>query len=217
MSQADLPAPSRFYCLAQDEIHGPFDVVDLAAQLRYGTINSDSQVCPEGAEVWVRFRELPEFVIARDMSIETIALRLEEREKTGRDPSATEGEPAQARPSRVDYFWMSSAAIVLAACAGLVIRAAQPIETQPSTFAAPWFETKGLHFSIECPVVMQHGYLGDGVLGDSYQGYIDGAQFGMRGGYLAGYQQDRIEREVHHLLSHQTDRTEARGGNRLRR
>jgi len=74
--------PKRFFCRVQEKIEGPLDVIELAAHIKYRNIDGDTLVCREGTDTYLPFRDLPEYTIAQEVSIEEIARHLHEKERS---------------------------------------------------------------------------------------------------------------------------------------
>ncbi len=110
-------APSRFHCYVKTQVEGPFDIVELAAQLRYATIDGDTPISREGSEEWFPFRDLPEFAIAQQLPIETIARHLEEKERTGLSPRL----PDEPSPSRQNFLPIIAIALFCVVALGIFL------------------------------------------------------------------------------------------------
>jgi hypothetical protein len=119
------PAPlQRFFCSVQDKAEGPFDLIELAAELKYAHINADTPICREGKEDWVAFRDLPEFVSAQEMSIETIARHLVEKARIQRSSRS----PRKIPP----LFWILAVATYFSGVVVLVV-ITTPVPPAPKT------------------------------------------------------------------------------------
>lgn len=162
------PIPHQhFFCWVKDLMEGPFDLVELAGQLKQSIIGPETLICRDGEELWIEFGELPEFASAQSMSVEMIARHLEERIRAQHSPKA-----------RIAHFpWLVAA---IATCVLVVVGLTTlfaPVphaEMAPSTLhlpaADPWPRTEGEHFSIRCPVPM-NAYFGE------FRALVDGNQF----------------------------------------
>jgi hypothetical protein len=159
-----------------DKVEGPFDLIELAAQFRYATIDAATPVTLEGAEEWLAFRERPEFAAAQAISIEAIAAHLERRVRPEVSPK-TFGNIG---------FW-TPLALGLACVVGLVALltpgpvpspATVPVVSSPAG-PAPWVQTVGDHFTVMCPVRLWQVTSTNPALVKSYRGFMRGAGFGV--------------------------------------
>jgi len=82
-------SPHRFLCMVEGRIAGPFDLIELAAEVRYGHIDANTLVRYEETEDWLALRDLPEFTSIQEVSIDTIARHLEQKERMARGASST--------------------------------------------------------------------------------------------------------------------------------
>ena len=84
----------RFFCMVRNKEAGPFDLVELAAEIKYGHIDASTPVRRDGSEDWLVFRDLPEYAAAQAVPIEEIARHLQEKEQGGSSsPSSDEPRP----------------------------------------------------------------------------------------------------------------------------
>jgi hypothetical protein len=145
----DSVSLAQFFCLVHGEPTGPFDIVELASQLKCAQINAATPVRREGEDGWIPFGDLPEFATAHQMPVEEIALHLERKEQA-------------KRPKRKPYLtWFISAVVVfLVVDLWLLVNSqtgppTRTSATAPSSTGQPaWLVTKSDFFSVECPVVL---------------------------------------------------------------
>ena len=177
VSPSDPTPVPRFYCHVQDKVAGPFDLVELAGELRCKNIEAETLVCREGEEEWRAFRELPEFVSAQEMPIEEIARRLEEKERASQPQSA----PAKAW----SVPWPSLAVGLFVVCSmgvGIVYWPGQQPPVPPAAVKRSihefWPLSTGVHFTVECPVrLVLRGNQTE--WNTSYDGVLPGVAFGV--------------------------------------
>jgi hypothetical protein len=169
----------RFSCLTREKIEGPFNMIELAGRLRYGTINGDTLVCGEGKEDWLAFRDRPEFIAVQGLPVEVIAAHLEAKARAERTSQA---------PKKVAPFpWLLTAlSLGLAGIVGLTILLSpvpkvipRPPPEPPIVPPAAWVETEGTLFSITCPVPLRPETSIRPGLVVSYRAMILGAVFGV--------------------------------------
>jgi hypothetical protein len=77
------PDTPSFFCQTPAKVTGPFDLIELAAELRYGNITADTPVRSNETEPWRSLRDLSEFAAVQSISIEEIASHLEEKARGG--------------------------------------------------------------------------------------------------------------------------------------
>lgn len=74
--------PSKKYHCAFEEtgeqVHGPFDFMEMASLLRGNHVTGDTLVFVEGEEQWMPFKERPDYHLAREVSAEAIAQHTKE-------------------------------------------------------------------------------------------------------------------------------------------
>jgi len=87
------PSSHRFLCMVQGRIAGPFDLIELAAELRYEHIDGNTLVRREDSEDWFALRELPEFTHIKEVSVDTIARHLEAKERFAQSSSTAPSFP----------------------------------------------------------------------------------------------------------------------------
>jgi len=182
MTPADASSSSRYYCHAKGVTLGPLDLIELAAELRYGNIDAESLVCPVGAEEWHAFRDLPEYAAAQELSIETIARHLEKKEKE-------KGKPPASSPQRLmPWFWATILIVFLLTVLGVAgdqFFAQQPSGKAPAIAAVPepkletWHVTREYGFEVECPAPLKNVVsINPGVV-ESYRAFVYGAGYGV--------------------------------------
>jgi hypothetical protein len=129
---------------------GPFDRIELAAHLRYGTITPATLIQRQGEETWTPLQDLPEYPTLHDIPVETIARLLEER---GREKPARKGGALSGLAS---IAVLVAVAMVIAYM--LIQFGGSPVGTRFSSSAATtadtWIKTEGLRFTLECPVLL---------------------------------------------------------------
>ena len=167
--------PGDFYCLVEEEKRGPFDLIELAAQLRTSKIEVQTRVFRAGETEGRALGELPEYAQIRDMPIETIARHLEEKERVA--------SPDRPRSSAVYVFIGVGLILVVVAIAIL----SQPLSLAPAAApfvklappVDPWQQTGGSGFTVEClaPLRLVPATVSPGVL--SYRANVPGAGFGV--------------------------------------
>lgn len=81
MNKTDLATAGRFFCFVKDKVEGPFDLIELAGQLKYSNIDAETLICREGKDDWSAFRDWPEFLAVQNISVEEIARHLEEKQQ----------------------------------------------------------------------------------------------------------------------------------------
>ena len=147
----------NYLCTVGDKTEGPFDLIELAAQLRYGNITPATLVQRQGEETWSPLQDTPEYPKLHDIPIETIARHLEQKEKARE-------QPAPLSPARIGsaLSGLQSIAILVAVAIGLVLLLTLFQGTSPTSQASgseaatadTWIRTEGVRFSIECPVLL---------------------------------------------------------------
>jgi hypothetical protein len=170
----------RFFYANGNRAEGPFDLIELAAQLRYSNIKTDTLVCREGEETWLALQDLPEFASLEAIPVETIARHLEE--KASSHPSAS--TPAQIRSTLSGF---KSIAMLLAGAAGVVAllalfqKGGAPLGPQithvDASARSPWITTIGSAFSIECPVLLDRQASASDMSIESYKASVPGITF----------------------------------------
>jgi hypothetical protein len=149
------PAPQTYLFAVGDKTQGPFDLVELAAQLRYQNIGPATLIQRCGEVAWTPLQDLPEYRTLHDIPVETIARHLEEKEREN---------PAPSHTARIgsDSAGLQSIAILVAVALGLVLlltlfeggASAPRASGSGATPADAWIKTEGVRFSIECPVLL---------------------------------------------------------------
>jgi hypothetical protein len=61
------PEPLFYIARAEDEVAGPYDVVQLAHLMRRQIITGETMTCLEGTDEWKPFSWQPQFTIAREL------------------------------------------------------------------------------------------------------------------------------------------------------
>ncbi len=156
-----------------DAQQGPFDLIELAAQLRYATIDAQTPVCREGETAWRALMDLPEYAAIQDIPIETIARHLEEKARPS-SPARSPGFPVTAV--------MLSAAIIIAAILAIVLlwpSAKSPLKpvTNPFPHFEAWQRTDNAEFSVDCLAPLLRSASTGQV--HSYRANVLGAGFGV--------------------------------------
>jgi hypothetical protein len=140
-----LDMAQRFLARREDEIIGPFDLVELAERLRAGLITPDTLMLRQGKTAWQPFAALPEFPILQAMPVETIAFHLEQK--------------ANARKLRQIWVWYKSPPFLLfvfGAILGVAILALYTVPPPvPKAPLPPWVTSTIGGVTVECPVPLQ--------------------------------------------------------------
>lgn len=82
MATPSNSSPKKFYCAFEqtgEEVHGPFDFMEMASLLRTNHVTGDTITFVEGEEQWVPFKDRPDYHFAREVSAEAIAQYDKER------------------------------------------------------------------------------------------------------------------------------------------
>jgi hypothetical protein len=172
----------HYFCALQDKPEGPFDLIELAAQLRYANINPSTLICRQGEETWSPLQDLPEYLTLHEISIEAIARHVEEKAR----PQSAPFSPAQIRPV---MSGLKPIAMLLAVAAGFVLllylfQGASPAVIAPvSSGDAPappaWPTTVGDSFSIDCPVLLNRQNPESELESESYRAASPGFTFAV--------------------------------------
>jgi len=139
-----------------DKVEGPFDLIELAGQLKYTNIDAETSICREGKKDWFPFRDLPEFATVRQMSIEVIARHLEEKAR------AELLSQSPKKPATFPWIIIAIALFVLGITAiGFLSFKGPSADTlqkapQPAVQDS-WVITDFDSFSIQCPVMLKKG------------------------------------------------------------
>jgi hypothetical protein len=83
MNPFSSASSQRFFCMIRNQEAGPFDLIELAAELKYGHIDASTPIRNEESDDWLIFRDRPEFAAVQSIPIEEIARHLEEKERGG--------------------------------------------------------------------------------------------------------------------------------------
>ena len=183
MNASDLDPGERFFYLLHDRQVGPLNLLELAAEYKYGHIGPETPVWRQGDTEAVAFRERPEFADLEAVSVEVIARRLGAINR------------GQTTPSRS----MPGQGTVVVACLVVALILAvsffMPSSAPPATVAPPppapstspaspvqgavvWSPATGNEFSLECPgLLRQVASSQSGVI--KYEGSSDVAGFGV--------------------------------------
>jgi hypothetical protein len=163
VNPSTFPTGQRYFCLVRDKWEGPFDLIELAAQLRYATIDPETRIRLEGEEAGLPLRELPEFVSVQEIPIETIAWHLEEKERSLHSSDARTGvrwSLSSATLSSATWLAMYLLGGAILALFLTLIREAWTVPAPKLTFVAapavapkpaPWPTTRAGGFSVQCP------------------------------------------------------------------
>jgi hypothetical protein len=210
MNSIEHAPPRRFSCLIGEKIEGPFDMIELAGQLRYATINGDTLVAGEGEEDWLAFRERPEFVAVQGIPVEAIAAHLEAKARAKRSVPV---------PKKVASFpWLLTVlSLGLAGIVGLTVLLSpvpkvipRPPLEPPIVPPAAWVETEGAIFSITCPVSLTPETSIRPGLVVSYRAMILGAVFGVDTASVRGvYSSQDGEQAINGICNLFVDRYDA--------
>jgi hypothetical protein len=171
-------AASRFFCYVQNALEGPFELIELAGQIKSSHIDAETLICREGEEEWFPFHTLPEFATARDMPVEVIARHLEERERLQHSPRSASKVKSLFRLVAV---W----ALGILVLAGVIVAFVQIYSayTTPHDVAhIPWPTTEGRAFSVQCPVALKIVDLGNPGYMTNYRATSDEIIFGIEAG-----------------------------------
>jgi len=163
---------------------GPLDLVELAAELRYGNIGTETPVRRKDETTWTIFRELPEFATAQGMSVEVIARHLAERERAGAAQERRLWRPNLSIIILIVVFFVGVLASLFLMPSLESVRTKTPAhltarapESQNQAPAA-WPRMAENGFSAECPVQLQRvATVKPGVI--SYRGMTSTAGFGI--------------------------------------
>jgi len=209
----------RYYCRVGDVVEGPFDLLELAAQLRYTHINSLTPVSLDGTTGWRPFGQWPEFAAAQKIPIEDIAAHLEVKERVH--------VPAEEAPSRRWTPWVILGVLIICVGTifGLIFYATKDdllghaslidqIEVALGLTSAPvvvtqegWPVTHGDYFLIMCPVALDRDQSAQAGGVVSYRGKIDGASFGVDVTHLP----DRMDSDYENALGQMQKNFMAKG------
>jgi len=130
----------HYFCKVGGVVEGPFNLIELAAQLRYARISGDTPLSLDGATEWRPFSAWPEFTSAQEIPIEEIAAHLEAKEH---------GQVSKQSPVKSGAPWglLVGVLICLAVMVGVIAYA-----TQDDTNAH-----KGLFAQIEAALGLRSG------------------------------------------------------------
>jgi hypothetical protein len=173
VNRDDAARGPRFLCRVGDRIQGPFDLIELAGQLRFAAIDGETLVARKGEEDWLVFRDRAEFV-----AVQGIAAPLEEKTRVGRPTKLFAG----IGPWTVGTIGLACAAGILALLSPAPAPAPAPnlVPSSPVvTGPAPWVETVGAHFTVRCPVRLWQVRSVNPEMVTSYRGFVLGAGFGV--------------------------------------
>ena len=219
MSDISPNLSQRYYCRVGDVVDGPFDLIELAAQLRYNNINSLTPLSLDGATGWRPFGQWPEFAAAQKIPIEDIAAHLEVKERVH--------TPEEEAPARSWTPWMILGFLIIAVGTifGLIFYATKDdlmghaslldqVEVALGLTSAPvvpvqegWPVTHGNYFSIMCPVALEQDKSAQAGGTVSYRGQMDGVAFGIDATHLP----DRPDAEYEDALNQMQKNFMARG------
>jgi len=77
------PQPTkRYFCFVQDNVVGPYVLIELAGLLRDKHIDADTPLCLEGTEEWINFRDRPEYAFAQEIPLSVIHQHVQEHAST---------------------------------------------------------------------------------------------------------------------------------------
>ena len=183
MNAADPNSHEQFFCLVGDRVHGPFNLTELAAELRYGHIKPETPVRRESETVWVAFRERSEFAMAVGMPVEIIAQRLEAK-GLGSSGSSRSLVPTPGVVMAFAVFFACVLAFSFAKPSLEPLAMRSPAQMTllspglPDEAPTAWSKTMENGFSAECPVRLQRiPAVQPGVI--SYRGMESTAGFGV--------------------------------------
>src|SRR5476651_918871 len=71
------PEPLFYIERAEQNVAGPYDLVQMAGLLRKKIITAETSVRREGEEDWKPFSWHPQFIVAREMSPEAVSTRVD--------------------------------------------------------------------------------------------------------------------------------------------
>jgi len=144
-----LDLTQRFLVRRDDEIIGPFDVVELAARLRDGAIAPADLLQRQGRTTWQPFAALPEFAILKAMPVETIAYHLEHKARAARPRP-----PATWYKSAPFLLFVFGAVLVAAVLSVIYVPPGTP-SPAPKPPPPPWKVSIIGGVTVECPVTFQ--------------------------------------------------------------
>jgi len=184
----------RYFCQTKDKIEGPFDLIELAGLLRESAIDGDTPIREETSEVWHSLREHPEYGSLQEIPIEIIA-----RHVLGKERAQASRSSSQKTSFSTVWIGVGFAVIGLALAMAWPRPAPQPVvpTVAPSVIDAPgdWFETKGDHFSIRCPIALELVKRSSSGV-DSYRGYDQGKVFGVEIQYAPEYSEKECQQQI---------------------
>ncbi len=74
------PHPTkRYFCFVQENVIGPFNLVELAGLMRDKQIDGDTPLCLEGTEEWINFRDRTEYGFAQEIPQSVIDQHIKEQ------------------------------------------------------------------------------------------------------------------------------------------
>lgn len=155
--------PARFFSVGTERAEGPFDLVELADQLKRAMLNPDSLLCREGEETWIPFRDLPEFATVRKISLEPKVVPPPE-------PPAPPKRPAPLARKLQLLPWITALVVIFLVGVAVVALTlprspksapapSTPVPPPPQAAPAPvqtsWPTTQDDRFSIQGPVLLE--------------------------------------------------------------
>jgi hypothetical protein len=170
----------RYFCAVNDTTDGPFDLVELAAELRYGNISSATPVRRQGEEAWCALQDMEEYPKLCEIPIDTIARYVEEKARKDHVP------PASVRVEAPLSSYKSIAALLTIAMGFIVLvnilrvfSSTSPNKVSDRNAHAVWTETTGDAFSIECPVPLDRQNPESDIAAETYQAAGSGFRIGV--------------------------------------